>query len=106
MQGLENQAADQSSAGRSRSRKRAKAPAFDAHTGNTEAKQRLAELRGQETLAKQEAASLEIAIAEGKQRLAAAIAAETDAEERIQARMALGLVCRLCRTRRGARRNA
>ena len=65
---------------------------FAAHTGNSKAKQRLDELRGQETLAKQEAASLEIAITEGKQRLAAAIAAETDEHERNQARMALGLI--------------
>jgi hypothetical protein len=66
--------------------------AFDAHTGDLDARHRLDELHGQASMAEQDCKSLEIAIAEAKQRLQAAQAVDLDAHERQQATRALALL--------------
>jgi hypothetical protein len=65
---------------------------FAAHTGDAKARNRLDELHGQQSMAEQEAASLEIAIAEGRRRMQAAVAAELDEQERAKATRALALL--------------
>jgi hypothetical protein len=64
---------------------------FAAHTGDAGARIRLDELHGQQSMAEQEAASLEAAIGEAKTRLQAAVAAEQDAAEIAKAKRALAL---------------